>query len=35
MMRWMGLMFDRWSGADYEDGLARLARQVEKGGRGQ
>jgi uncharacterized protein YndB with AHSA1/START domain len=35
MMRWMGLMFDRWIGSDYEDGLARLARQVEANGGGQ
>jgi len=31
MMRWMGLMFDRWVGADYEAGLARLERSIEQG----
>ena len=31
-MRWMGLMFDRWVGADYEDGLGRLKKLVESGG---
>jgi hypothetical protein len=30
--RWMGLMFDRWIGADYEEGLALLASRVEGGG---
>lgn len=29
MARWMGLMFDDWVGADYEDGLARLKALVE------
>jgi len=29
--RWMGLMFDRWIGADYEAGLARLKSLAEKG----
>jgi uncharacterized protein YndB with AHSA1/START domain len=28
MMRWMGLMFDRWIGADYEAGLARLEQRI-------
>ncbi|MCG8561987.1 MAG: SRPBCC family protein [Hyphomicrobiales bacterium] len=32
LMRWMGLMFDRWVGADYEDGLGRLKKLVESGG---
>lgn len=27
--RWMGLMFDRWIGADYEAGLANLKALVE------
>ena len=30
LMRWMGLMFDRWIGADYEKGLARLKGLAEK-----
>jgi hypothetical protein len=30
--RWLGLMFDRWIGADYEKGLARLKAVVEKEG---
>jgi uncharacterized protein YndB with AHSA1/START domain len=30
VMRWMGLMFDRWIGADYEKGLARLKVAAEK-----
>lgn len=29
LRRWMGLMFDRWIGADYEDGLERLKKVVE------
>ena len=29
--RWMGLMLDRWVGADYETGLARLRTLVESG----
>ena len=29
--RWMGLMFDRWIGADYEDGLERLRKLAEAG----
>ena len=29
MRRWMGLMFDRWIGADYEEGLERLKKVVE------
>ena len=29
--RWMGLMMDRWVGADYEDGLGRLKALVEAG----
>ncbi len=29
--RWMGLMLDRWVGADYEAGLARLKALVEGG----
>jgi carbon monoxide dehydrogenase subunit G len=28
--RWFGLMFDRWIGADYEKGLARLKVAAEK-----
>ena len=28
--RWMGLMFDRWIGADYEKGLANLKALAEK-----
>jgi hypothetical protein len=28
--RWMGLLFDRWIGADYEKGLARLKEIAEK-----
>ncbi len=28
--RWMGLMFDRWIGADYENGLANLKALAEK-----
>lgn len=31
MMRWMGLMFDRWVGKDYETGLAKLKSMVEAG----
>lgn len=27
--RWMGLMFDRWIGADYEEGLEQLKKLVE------
>jgi len=29
--RWMGLMMDRWVGADYEAGLSRLKELVESG----
>jgi hypothetical protein len=29
--RWMGLMMDRWVGADYEQGLANLKALVEGG----
>jgi carbon monoxide dehydrogenase subunit G len=29
MERWMGLMFDRWIGADYEKGLAKLKAVAE------
>lgn len=29
LMRWMGLMMDRWVGADYEKGLARLKTLAE------
>ena len=29
--RWMGLLFDRWIGADYEKGLAKLKAIAEKG----
>ena len=29
--RWMGLMMDRWVGADYESGLANLKALVEGG----
>ena len=28
--RWMGLMFDRWIGADYVKGLAKLKALAEK-----
>lgn len=28
--RWMGLLFDRWIGADYEKGLAKLKEIAEK-----
>ena len=31
IMRWMGLMFDKWVGAEYERGLQRLKRLVETG----
>ncbi len=31
MARWMGLMMDRWVGADYEDGLGKLKTLVEGG----
>jgi uncharacterized protein YndB with AHSA1/START domain len=30
--RWLGLMFDRWIGADYAKGLERLKALVEKEG---
>jgi uncharacterized protein YndB with AHSA1/START domain len=30
MERWFGLMFDRWIGADYEKGLAKLKAVAEK-----
>ena len=30
VMRWMGLMFDRWIGPDYEQGLANLKKVAEK-----
>lgn len=29
LMRWMGLMFERWVGQDYENGLERLRKLVE------
>ena len=29
--RYMGLMMDKWVGADYESGLARLKELAEKG----
>ena len=29
--RWMGLMFDRWIGSDYEMGLEKLKQVVEAG----
>lgn len=29
IMRWIGLMFDRWIGPEYEKGLANLKAQVE------
>jgi hypothetical protein len=29
--RWIGLLFDRWIGADYEKGLAKLKSIAEKG----
>ena len=32
IQRWMGLMFDRWIGADYEEGLQRLKKLVESRG---
>lgn len=32
LTRWMGLMLDRWIGADYEEGLANLKKIVEAGG---
>lgn len=32
MERWFGLLFDRWIGADYEKGLARLKALAEKQG---
>ena len=28
--KWFGLMFDRWIGADYEKGLAKLKTAAEK-----
>ena len=28
--KWFGLMFDRWIGADYEKGLAKLKAAAEK-----
>lgn len=31
MARWMGLMMDRWVGADYEKGLTNLKQLVEAG----
>ncbi len=30
--RWMGLLFERWIGGDYEEGLARLKKVVEAAG---
>ncbi len=30
LMRWMGLMFDRWIGADFEKGLAKLKVVAEQ-----
>jgi uncharacterized protein YndB with AHSA1/START domain len=30
MERWFGLLFDRWIGADYEKGLAKLKALAEK-----
>ena len=30
MMRWMGLMFDKWVGKEYETGLASLKALAEK-----
>jgi len=35
MERWFGLLFDRWIGADYEKGLAKLKVLVEKEAAGQ
>lgn len=32
MSRWVGLLFDRWIGADYEQGLANLKKVVEAKG---
>lgn len=31
VMRWMGLMFDKWIGENYEKGLANLKALAEKG----
>lgn len=31
LMRWMGLLFDRWVGSDYESGLTRLKKLAESG----
>ena len=35
MERWFGLLFDRWIGADYEKGLAKLKALVEKEAAGE
>lgn len=35
MSRWMGLMFDRWIGKDYDEGLARLKQVVEASSSGR
>jgi carbon monoxide dehydrogenase subunit G len=32
VMRYMGLMFERWIGPDYEQGLANIKRVLESGG---
>jgi len=34
MERWLGLMFDRWIGADYEKGLLRLKAAAENSAAG-
>jgi hypothetical protein len=34
VMRFVGLMFDRWIGGDYEKGLARLKEVMEQGNAG-
>ena len=35
LSRWMGLLFERWIGGDYEEGLARLKKVVEAAGAAQ
>ena len=32
--RYVGLMFDKWIGGDYEKGLARLKQVMEQGNAG-
>ena len=34
VMRFVGLMFDKWIGSDYEKGLARLKQVMEQGNAG-